>query len=298
MVSTLRETININADDFTDNFLTCPTCMGSYDDGEHTPKLLPCSHTLCKACLIRIAATAVPLPSGTVVTPTGIVSAHSHPHHQHASHNSLSRSVAAADSAAAIVSGNNNSSPFSSTSILNSTPVQDQCFKCPICRENIVVPRNGGIASLPPSFVVNQLIDLIKNQRRDLVPRCSNHPNEELLFCETCDQAFCSICENHCREVSNADHIVIPFSIAIKRMTEIFLFKSNQCINSFNLALGNVQREMDGLNTTVGSMVQAVDKSFDELKALLDVRREELLKDLYHIKGRINWLLCFNFYRV
>lgn len=151
-----------------------------------------------------------------------------------------------------------------------------------------MVPRNGGIASLPPSFVVNQLIDLIKNQRRDLVPRCSNHPNEELLFCETCDQAFCSICENHCREVSNADHIVIPFSIAIKRMTEIFLFKSNQCINSFNLALGNVQREMDGLNTTVGSVVQAVDKSFDELKALLDVRREELLKDLYHIKGEID----------
>jgi hypothetical protein len=97
--------------------------MGSYDDGEHTPKLLPCSHTLCRACLIRIAATSVPLPTGTLVNPNGIVSANSN------SHNSLSRSVAAADSAAAIVSGNNNSSPFSSTSLLNINPVVEHCFK-------------------------------------------------------------------------------------------------------------------------------------------------------------------------
>lgn len=280
MVSTLIETININADDFTDNFLTCPTCMGSYDENEHSPKLLPCSHTLCKCCLERIAATSVPLASGSIVSPNGIVHANIQ---QNNSHNSLSRTVAAADSAAAIVSANN-SSPFSSTSILNQTPVLEQCFRCPICRETIIVPRNGGISALPPSFVVNQLLDLVKNQRRDLVPRCSNHPNEELLFCETCDQAFCSICENHCREVSNADHIVIPFSIAIKRMTEIFLFKSNQCINSFNFAIGNVQRETESLNTIVESVIEKVDASFNELKAILDVRREEVLKDLFQIK--------------
>lgn len=282
MVSTLIETININADDFTDNFLTCPTCMGSYDENEHCPKLLPCSHTLCKACLERIAATSVPVASGSILTPNGLVQGSLQ---QNPSHNSLSRTVAAADSAAAIVAANN-SSPFSSQSILNHTSSQilEQCFKCPICRETIAVPRNGGVSSLPPSFVVNQLLDLIKNQRRDLVPRCSNHPNEELLFCETCDQAFCSICENHCREVSNADHIVIPFSIAIKRMTEIFLFKSNQCINSFNFALGNVQHETENLNKTVENVIERVDASFNELKSLLDTRREELLKNLYYIK--------------
>lgn len=115
MVSTLIETININADDFTDNFLTCPTCMGSYDEGDHTPKLLPCSHTLCKSCLERIAATSVPLSAGSVVSPNGIVQSNIQ---QNPSHNSLSRTVAAADSAAAIINANN-SSPFSSQSILN-----------------------------------------------------------------------------------------------------------------------------------------------------------------------------------
>jgi len=28
-----------------------------YDGGEHTPKLLPCSHTVCLQCLDRIVAT-------------------------------------------------------------------------------------------------------------------------------------------------------------------------------------------------------------------------------------------------
>ena len=31
--------------------------LGMYDGGEHTPKLLPCSHTVCLQCLDRIVAT-------------------------------------------------------------------------------------------------------------------------------------------------------------------------------------------------------------------------------------------------
>ena len=132
----------------------------------------------------------------------------------------------------------------------------------------MILPR-GGVSNFPPSFIVNQLLDLVKNQRRDYVPLCKNHPNEELLFCETCDAAFCSLCESHCRVSSNADHIVIPFSIAIKRMTEIFFFKSNQCINSFNLALANVQREIECLNVTVENVAQSIDYSFNELKQVV-----------------------------
>lgn len=161
----------------------------------------------------------------------------------------------------------------------------DQCIRCPICRESIILPRNGGVLSLPPSFIINQLLDLVKSKKsRDIIPRCLNHTNEELLFCETCDKSFCSICESHFKSASNADHIIVPFSIAIKRMAEIYLFKSNQCINSFNLALGNVQNEIGNLNRTVESVVQLVDESFDEAKRVLDKRRHELLRQLAKIK--------------
>ncbi|KAJ8966960.1 hypothetical protein NQ314_003182 [Rhamnusium bicolor] len=40
-------------------------------------------------------------------------------------------------------------------------------FRCPICRELINIPR-GGVSALPPSFLVNQLLDLMSRQRREL----------------------------------------------------------------------------------------------------------------------------------
>lgn len=48
MSSMLVETVSINYEDFNESFLTCGTCLCVYDGSEHTPKLLPCSHTVYK----------------------------------------------------------------------------------------------------------------------------------------------------------------------------------------------------------------------------------------------------------
>ena len=67
---------------------------------------------------------------------------------------------------------------------------------------------------------------------------------QELLFCETCDSVFCTLCTGGSHKpgggggggaaggtapTSTADHTVIPFSIAIKRMSEILIYKANEC---------------------------------------------------------------------
>ena len=119
MTSTLIETININADDFTDNFLTCPTCIGPYDESEHAPKLLPCSHTLCRNCLERIASSATPVNTlnigvggangdRTSQQPQGAVQQQAP--QQQSQTNSISRSVAAADAAHAALNGSSSTS--------------------------------------------------------------------------------------------------------------------------------------------------------------------------------------------
>jgi len=63
------------------------------------------------------------------------------------------------------------------------------------------------------------------SQRRDVVSKCTSHQNEELLFCETCDKIFCQLCDQH--QIS-AEHTVVPFSLAIKRMNEILFFKASK----------------------------------------------------------------------
>lgn len=50
-------------------------------------------------------------------------------------------------------------------------------FRCPICRELTNIPQ-GGISALPPSFLVNRLLDLMSRQRRHIIPTCSDHSNQ------------------------------------------------------------------------------------------------------------------------
>lgn len=215
MSSTLVETVSINYEDFNDSFLTCGTCLCVYDNSEHSPKLLPCSHTVCRSCLERIV--------DSQIHDTGY-------------------------------------------------------FRCPICREHIGIPRSG-VTSFPPSFLVNQLLDLMSRQRRDVIPKCSTHTNQELLFCETCDSVFCTQCaggEHNGRGAS--EHTVIPFSIAIKRMSEILLYKAHLCIKNLNHAYDTVSSEMQNLESSSEKTIEGINRSFQDLIALVDKRRHECLQ--------------------
>lgn len=236
--STLVETVSIDYEDFNESFLTCGTCLCTYDAVEHNPKLLPCSHTICLECLTRIVATFA----------------------------------------------------------------RDSQFRCPICRELITIPQ-GGVQALPPSFLVNQLLDLMARQRREVVPKCGSHPNQELLFCETCDCVFCSTCtagshmmapsaanqgsqgaeggtSNTDRNSSNSDHTVIPFSIAIKRMSEILLYKANECTSKLDTANENVTKEMHKLDHRGDAAYEEVRLIFEEVVKAVEKRRDEVLLDV------------------
>jgi len=262
--STLVETVSINYEDFTEGFLTCSTCLCTYDSTDHYPKLLHCSHTVCKSCLEKIASLPGVRESGS--------------------------------------------------------------FRCPICRETIPLPR-GGVITLPPSFLVNQLLDLMARQRREVIPKCSTHVSQELLFCETCDVVFCTICtqgshsngghngnggnagnrgsdvifsqqqhnsphhHNHPHQTqtvnnyhphnqsssSGVEHTVITFSIAIKRMSEILVYKGHQCIAKLNEAQDNVQAEMRKLDQNAEHTYEDINRTFQEIINVVDKRRQELL---------------------
>ena len=95
---------------------------------------------------------------------------------------------------------------------------------------------------------------------------------QELLFCETCDTVFCTLCtggthkssldlkspthsggtdsgnnsptHNQNNASSTADHTVIPFSIAIKRMSEILIYKANECTAKLDAATEIVNAEI------------------------------------------------------
>ena len=215
MSSTLVETVSINYEDFNESFLTCGTCLCMYDGQEHSPKLLHCSHTVCRSCLQRIVE-AQPRENGT--------------------------------------------------------------FRCPICRETITLPR-GGVVCFPPSFIVNQLLDLMQRQRRDVIPKCSMHTNQELLFCETCDSVFCTQCTGGQHNGAGiSQHTVIPFSIAIKRMSEILLYKAELCMRNLNKACDIVNEEIQKLDQNAEECLETINAAFSDITTMLETRRREVMQ--------------------
>lgn len=213
MSSTLVETVSINYEDFNDSFLTCGTCLCIYDGEQHTPKLLPCSHTVCKSCLEHI---------------------------------------------------------------LEASRERSQ-IRCPICRSSVHLPP-GGVNSFPASFIVNQLLDLMARQRRDIIPKCTMHPSQELMFCESCDTVFCMDCMGGSHNGRGASaHTVIPFSIAIKRMSEILLYKASLCMKNLNNASETVNEEIQKVELSAEKCVESIGKMFQDVLTVLDQRRHELI---------------------
>lgn len=221
MSSTLVETVSINYEDFNDSFLTCGTCLCMFDGQDHTPKLLPCSHTVCRSCLEHIIEAQGRNPT---------------------------------------------------------------TFRCPICRDTITIPR-GGPSSFPPSFIVNQLLDLMARQRRDIIPKCSDHSQQELMFCETCDTVFCIDCTGGSHNGRGASaHTVIPFSVAIKRMSEILLYKASLCMKNLNNACENVSKEIDRLDISADLCIEAISKTFQDLMNIVDQRRHDVITMVKNIR--------------
>ncbi|CAD6192477.1 unnamed protein product [Caenorhabditis auriculariae] len=214
--TSLVETVNINLDDFSETFLTCSTCLYTYDQDTRKPKLLPCSHSVCLFCLQQLASLAV-------------------------------------------------------------VPDAQSSLRCPLCRDVCMLPP-GGVNSLPAAFLINQLLDVMQKQRKDVVPSCSMHPNDQLLYCECCDLVFCENCQSSIINKKCTEHTVVPFSIALKRMSEIVVYKAKGRLRALDNAHAAVTREIEELDGNVDKIVEQINSTMQEVSNIVENRRRELIE--------------------
>ncbi|PAV66137.1 hypothetical protein WR25_07292 isoform G [Diploscapter pachys] len=214
--STLVETVNINLEDFSDVFLTCSTCLFTYDQNQRKAKLLPCSHSVCLSCLNQIAA--------------------------------LSQSETAS-------------------------------LRCPLCRDVCVIPA-GGVASFPGAFIINKLLDVMQKQRKDVVPSCAVHPSSELSYCECCDLVFCQSCQASLINKKCTQHTVIPFSIALKRMSEIVVYKAKGRLKALEQAHETVTQEIEQLDQNVDKILEQINTTFQEVSSIVENRRRDIIESV------------------
>ncbi|THD23380.1 putative transcript [Fasciola hepatica] len=176
---------------------------------------------------------------------------------------------------------------------------QSDSFRCPICRETIAIP-NGGAASFPPAFIVNQLLDLIATQRRDVVPKCRIHANQELLFCETCDVVFCAECRgrSHTSQLNCGTNNSTPvLTTATATTTTVLPFDDGRVPSLGDpgipgvLSSSSVERRQAELLDEVKRLADDKYRALTDQLSLIESEREAVRRECNSLKGVVSNLV-------
>ena len=113
---------------------------------------------------------------------------------------------------------------------------------------------------------------------------CKEHEGEMMkLFCETCEEAIC----RDCTIVKHRDHKYTFVKDAFsKRKESLMAFLSETKTKSSKLkeALDRVSDMKTSIHSCAEQTVQKIVKGFDELRALINTRRLELIRDVENLK--------------
>jgi len=101
-----------------------------------------------------------------------------------------------------------------------------------------------------------------------------------MLFCETCAEVFCSVCNASHGVDGSGDHTVIPASIAIKRMSEILNHKANECMGKFEEAIKIVTEEIHRLDHNAAAAFENINTVFEDVAEVVERKRREVLNNV------------------
>ncbi|VDO26081.1 unnamed protein product [Haemonchus placei] len=139
------------------------------------------------------------------------------------------------------------------------------------------------ISHVPKSYTftahVNNLF-FFQKQRKDVIPSCTVHPTEQLLYCECCDLVFCQQCQTSVINKKCTQHTVIPFSIALKRMSEIVVYRAKGRLRALDQAHVCVSQEIEQLDRNVDKIVDQINGTFQEVSNTVENRRRDLIESV------------------
>ncbi|KAI3379925.1 hypothetical protein SNEBB_001305 [Seison nebaliae] len=276
----LYNTISIDTAHFTDAFLTCGTCFAAYDDNERSPKLLPCSHTVCRICLSRIIESEPRALFGTAVE-------FQCPHCRERV--TVPRAGPASEGADAFPPSflvNQlldliRARPVKADILARCTRHSDcdllYCETCDLvfCSLCHTINKQRNMDDTYPNDqspsirrILNNNENLNNHQKNN---QTTNLTNEILGSNPTTNdhQKFLS-------QTTHASHTVVPFSLAVKRLTDILQFKTNECRTQLDRAYKRIQDELTSLDRQSSLIRDRIDDAIRDVIELARRRKEQL----------------------
>ena len=250
--------------------IQCKICKKRYED----PKLLPCLHTFCKACLEQ----SIEKHNGTLycpVCPGEINSAEFSGVENLQSNFMVSNLLQAIDLKQGL-------SSKQCESCEEGVTATSRCFECSdfLCGNCVEAHKRV-------RFTKNHRVVAIKNLNANAMvktPTCASHAQETLkMYCKQCKKPVC----RPCILSEHEEHILVSLNEAVDETKP----KLNALLLATRAKIPILQRKLKGVHTSKEKLESKVDYVIKEIQAtsariLMAVKRRE--KDLYKMLRRIH----------
>ena len=167
-------------------------------------------------------------------------------------------------------------------------------FKCPECREEIILTIDG-VEGLKPAFFVHRMKSNYiamkelfeekhgpaenvtkKESTRSSTTNCLVHNAKLDIYCHNCNSSICK----HCREINHKKHKFQPTEEAASDMKKILLKKLNpleEGVNRLSSAIKEVVAKKQEVEDLGKMVAHSIKDSFRELYKMLERREQQML---------------------
>ena len=174
----------------------------------------------------------------------------------------------------------------------------DHTIYCPTCREPTKLPDNGSAASLRPAFVINTLIALrytavklpVAVADKSIENKCIKHDRRLEMYCDDCQQVFCSKCAHYDHHDHNCNYIsdifdkhqqeIIDHLQPLKQQQSLVCDTLND-LNTQQKHVATCKESVENqIDAFIDQLVQAIHQSGAELKQNVNTSVQPMLDNI------------------
>ena len=158
-------------------------------------------------------------------------------------------------------------------------------LKCPTCRK-LTPLKEGGVSRLPPSFLLNSLLETNKDNSASPDERlCEEHHKPSDIFCEDCDVVIC----HHCLLQKHRKHSSILVSDYLAKTVHLVKEMSplmKRCSIDLERATRSLDKVFNDIVNQYNTIEQEINSTADERIHQINQCRQTLLQKTHAISER------------
>ncbi|KAK3602621.1 hypothetical protein CHS0354_034205 [Potamilus streckersoni] len=269
---------SVKAEDIRQQYTECQSCLKEYNDNDVVPRILPCLHACCHACIVSMEN------HGTMKCPVCEV--------RHTVPDSDLDQFRKDDTRKYLIMHlkvQRGSQDIACEECSKQKKAVSRCHECGqfLCTECADIHSKTKVTKKHKMVTLTELKESpFEEFQSKQTCEISGHEDQTYAFyCKKCDRPVCALCAIQSHPDSQGHNIkqINDVYVEVKRVVEGLMSDVKHRTLSAKDTITAIDNTVDGLDSALKKITKEIDNAFDECVKALDRRRDEL-KDKLHTK--------------